>query len=173
MTFEVPINRMPRNQRRILQIFSGLGSIRVMPAMRLQFLREKLNLATDDDDIFVHILNNDLPRSSNYVGLARNFCDVLLEFRARKPHTKIFVSLLLPRFDGHGTGTGIVNSEIVRILGQIQNIFLIENNNFNQNHFLDDGLHLTSNTGFEILAANWLSKLGIHFIVQYMYVCTY
>ena len=32
-----------------------------MPAMRLQFLREKLNLATEDDDIFVHNLNNDLP----------------------------------------------------------------------------------------------------------------
>ena len=133
-----------------------------MPAMRLQFLREKLNLATDDDDIFVHILNNDLPRSSNYFGLARNFCDMLLEFRGRRRNSKIFVSLLLPRFDGHGAGTGIVNSEIVRILGQIQNIFLIENSNFNQNHFLDDGLHLTSDTGFEILAANWRRKLGIY-----------
>ena len=61
-----------------------------MPAMRLQFLREKLNLATEDDDIFVHNLNNDLPRSSNYLGLARNFCDVLLEFKARRQNTKIY-----------------------------------------------------------------------------------
>ena len=79
-------------KRRILQIFSGLGSIRVMPAMRLQFLREKLNLATDDDDIFVHILNNDLPRSSNYFGLARNFCDVLLEFRGRRRNSKSVIT---------------------------------------------------------------------------------
>ena len=84
-----------RNQRRILQIFSDYGSIRVMPAMRLQFLREKLNLATEDDDIFVHNLNNDLPRSSNHLGLARNFCDVVMEFRERRRKSKVFVSLLL------------------------------------------------------------------------------
>ena len=80
-----------RNQRRILQIFSGLGSIRVMPAMRLHFLREKLNLANEDDDILIHILNNDIPGLENYVGLARNFCDVLSEFRASRPNTKICV----------------------------------------------------------------------------------
>ena len=92
MTFEVPTNKMPRNQRRILQFFSDYGSIRVMPAMRLQFLREKLNLATEDDDIFVHNLNNDLPRSSNYVGLARNFFDVLSEFRPRKRNSKSVIT---------------------------------------------------------------------------------
>ena len=59
-----------------------------MPAMRLQFLREKLNLATEDDDIFVHNLNNDLLRSSNHLGLARNFCDVLSKFRAIKKKFK-------------------------------------------------------------------------------------
>ena len=110
----MPTNKIPRNQRRILQIFSGFGSVRVMPAMRLHFLREKLNLASEDDDILIHILNNDIPSLENYAGLARNFCDVLLEFRARRRHSKIFVSLLLPRFDGHGNGTGIVNSEIIR-----------------------------------------------------------
>ena len=68
---------MPRNKRRILQIFAGFGSVRVIPTMRLHFLRENLNLATESDDIIIHVLNNDLPGLENYVGLARNFCDVL------------------------------------------------------------------------------------------------
>ena len=90
MTLEVPTNKIPRNQRRILQIFSGFGSVRVMPAMRLHFLREKLNLANEDDDILIHILNNDIPGLENYAGLARNFCELLLEFRRRKKNCLIF-----------------------------------------------------------------------------------
>ena len=86
---------MPRNKRRILQIFAGFGSVRVIPTMRLHFLRENLNLATESDDIIIHVLNNDLPGLENYVGLARNFCDVVMEFRERRRKSKVFVSLLL------------------------------------------------------------------------------
>ena len=63
--------------------------------MRLHFLRENLNLATESDDIIIHVLNNDLPGLENYVGLARNFCDVVMEFRERRRKSKVFVSLLL------------------------------------------------------------------------------
>ena len=40
------------------RIFSDFGSIRVIPTMRLHFLRENLNLATESDDIIIHVLNN-------------------------------------------------------------------------------------------------------------------
>ena len=95
ITLEVPRNKMPRNKRIILQIFAGFGSVRVIPTMRLHFLRENLNLATESDDVVIHTLNNDIPGLENHVGLARNFCDVLLEFRERRRKSKVFVSLLL------------------------------------------------------------------------------
>ena len=128
--------------------------------MRLQYLAENLRQATENDDIFVHTLNNDIPRSEDFVGLARAFCDELLEFRARRRNSKIFVSLLLPRFDGYGNGQDIINSEIIRLIGHFSNIFLINHDNINdQSHFTHDNLHLTRNS-FEIMAQNWLYKLG-------------
>ena len=63
-----------RNQARILQIFSDYGTIRIVPTMRLQYLAENLRQATENDDIFVHTLNNDIPRSVDFVVLAKIFC---------------------------------------------------------------------------------------------------
>ena len=70
------------------------------------------------------------------------------------------MSLLLPRYDGYGHGMGIVNSEIIKLLGHISNIFLISHDNIDESHFIHDGLHLSPEIGFEIMAANWLEKLG-------------
>ena len=119
-------------------------------------------MVTENHDVLIHILNNDIPSSNDLVGLAQRFCDIVLEFRQRRRNSKIFLSLLLPRFDGRGQQNAheIINSEIIRIFGQIQNIFLIQNENiFDRNQFESDGLHLSRNS-FEIMAANWLEKLG-------------
>ena len=58
--------------------------------MRLHYLAENLKFATENDDVFIHTLNNDIPGCENLVLLAKNFCDDVLQFRARKRNSKIF-----------------------------------------------------------------------------------
>ena len=94
-TFEVPKNVIPgiRNETRILQIFSGFGSNKIIPTMKLQYLRGNLNLVTENHDVLIHILNNDIPSSNDLVGLAKRFCDIVLEFKQRRRrNSKIFLS---------------------------------------------------------------------------------
>ena len=149
------------DERRILQIFSGFGSIKIIPTMRLQYLRENL-LASENPDVLIHILNNDIPSSNDLVGLAKRYCDIVLEFKQRKRNSKIFLSLLFPRFDGRGQENAhqIVNSEITRLLSHISNIYLISHDNITyQTQFNNDGLHLSGGS-FEIMAQNWLYKIG-------------
>ena len=147
-----------RNQARILENFSDYGPITVIPTYRLEYLEENLENVNDEKDVFIHTLTNNIPGSRNLVGLAKKFCQVCLEFKARKPNTRIFVSLLLPRFDGFD-GIKIVNEEIINSLGHISNIFLISNENFDESDFIWDGLHLSKNS-FEKMASNWLRVLG-------------
>ena len=151
-----------RNERRILQIFSGFGSMNVMPTMRLQYLRQNLNLVNENHDIVIHTLNNDIPTSNDLIGLAKRYCDIVLEFKQRRRNSNIFLSLLLPRFDGRGQENAhqIVNSEITRLLSHISNVYLISHENIaNQTQFNNDGLHLSGGS-FEIMAQNWLYKIG-------------
>ena len=88
----------------------------VMPTMRLQYLRQNLNLVNENHDIVIHTLNNDIPTSNDLIGLAKRYCDIVLEFKQRRRNSNIFLSLLLPRFDGRGQENAhqIVNSEITR-----------------------------------------------------------
>ena len=84
-----------RNQARILEIFSDYGPITIIPTYRLEHLEENLDIVNDEKDVFIHTLTNNIPGSRNLVGLAKKFCQVCLEFKARKPNTRIFVSLLI------------------------------------------------------------------------------
>ena len=146
-----------RNEARILEIFSDHGPITIIPTYRLEHLEQNLN-SVHQNCVFIHTLTNNVPGSRNLVVLAKKFCQICLEFRARRPNTRIFVSLLLPRFD-NVSGIDVVNREIINSLGHFQNIFLIPNSNFDESDFIFDKLHLSPNS-FEKLASNWLKALG-------------
>ena len=84
MTFELPSQVIPgiRNKARILQIFSSYGPIQIIPTYRLEYLEENLK-SVNGNTVFIHTVTNNVPGCRDLVVLAKKFCQIGLEFRAK------------------------------------------------------------------------------------------
>ena len=82
------------NKARILEIFSDHGPITIIPTYRLEHLEQNLN-SVHQKSVFIHTVTNNVPGCRNLVVLAKKFCQICLEFRARRPNTRIFAKIII------------------------------------------------------------------------------
>ena len=126
--------------------------------------------------IIIHILTNDImhicqknfksnvQKEKELYDFVYNFNTTIIQTASARPNIQFFISLCLPRYDqkdqiGMLSGRDIVNREIYNTLWHINNITLVNNENFSQMDFGQDFYHLNP-FGFSKLLSNWKNAIG-------------
>eukprot|EP00112_Aurelia_sp_Birch-Aquarium-sp1_P018538 Seg4437.2 transcript_id=Seg4437.2/GoldUCD/mRNA.D3Y31 product="hypothetical protein" protein_id=Seg4437.2/GoldUCD/D3Y31 len=110
-------------------------------------------------NIICHFGTNDLDHSHLHT-VADNFHNTILDIATKFPHSKIYISLLLPRGDPVDTSIPKLNDLVTKKCSQIPNAHFIHHHKINDNkgQYLRDNKHLNRD-GFMLFIRNLKSAI--------------
>ena len=163
-------------------LYSGiLSKCQFILTYNFDELKENLFVITGKEDyIIIHILTNDVKyicynqswksvseRKNDLISLAHDFVNRIKQLIVEYPDMKIFINMVLPRFDGKdllgmysvSRGNEIINAELSTLLLDAENVILMKNDDMEKSDFHFDNVHLLDSS-FQKMCTKWRKEIG-------------